>query len=373
MFSDSILHPGGVIQVHLLTESKKIKEVVRDSFKVSLDSGKVYHYETPFDLITTLQTLGPEVGFCLIEERALKGVTRKTLSEILNCPIFTIFIKNSENFYLNTPEKATGQEPIFIRLDDLSPTFISLLARVSGQEFQARQNLHNLEDSKMKQAIYVHELRNPLTVIKGKCQSILKSIPPSHKSDPWVGEIIQDCRKILSSCEKIQTISEAAFADIQAEPSKLEATNIQQYQLAELVWAAMEEAAMGFKGTVEIIDDIEPTDIFCNKPSFEGALINLIKNAYEAIKDQKEPWIRITARLKNHLVMLQVTDSGNGIKDAERIFEPYYTTKKNQGGKGIGLQVVQNYFLGIGGRIKYRKDENGNTCFEVEFPISPTS
>ncbi len=361
------------IQAHLLTDSPRVKDVIEDTLLKNPDTIHILHYTNPKQLIQSLQATACEAGFCLIEERALKGITRKVLSEILSYPIFTIFVKNSENFFLNTPEKSGDMTPIFIGLNELTPTFISLFTRISGQEFQAREALRTLEDSKMKQTIYVHEMRNPLTVIKGKCQSILKSIPPSQKSDPWIQEVIQDCEKILSSCEKIKSIGESVFTNTQLETSSLDSLETKPQQLAELVWSSMEEVAMGFEIPVEIIDNIEPIEISCNKQAFEGALINLIKNAYEAVKEQPKPWIKITNRVKNDSVILQVVDSGHGIKDANRIFEPYYTTKQQLGGKGVGLQVVQKYFHRIGGHIKYKKNENGNTCFEVEFPLSPTT
>ena len=310
---------------------------------------------------------------CLIEEKALKGVTRGTLSKVLSSNSMIVFVKNSQNFFLNTPEASNTTPPVFIHLSDFSPLFVSLLARVSEESFASKMSKKSLQESQLKQAILVHELRNPMTVIEGKCRSIIKSIPQASKSDPWVQEILEDCEKILLSCEKVASITTASLASLESNPKPEDGPELKPQQLADLVWNSMEEASMHFDVPVKIIDNIEPAEVMCDKAAFEGALVNLLKNAHDAIKTQKEPWIKIITRLKGNLVLLQVIDSGSGIKEADKIFQPYYTTKKADGGKGLGLQVVQTFFHGIGGRIKYSKNEDGNTCFEIEFPLNPTS
>lgn len=335
-------------------------------------SAQIVQYSVADELIDTLESTPDQAGFCLIEESALKGVTRGSLSRILSSKKMIVFVKNSPNFFLNTPEANSNLTPLFIHLNELSPVTISLLAQVSSENFAAQEGRKSLEDSQLKQAILVHELRNPLMVIKGKCRSIVKSIPQASKSDPWVQEILEDCDKILKSCEKITSIS-AASLESPSATKVVDTSKLEPQQLADLVWNSMEEASMTFEVPVKIIDNIEPVEVLCDKASFEGALINLIKNAHDAIKTQKDPWIKIITRLKGNLIVLQVIDSGNGIKDADKIFEPYYTTKKTDGGKGLGLQVVQSFFHSMGGRIKYLKNEDGNTCFEVEFPLNPPS
>ena len=98
----------------------------------------------------------------------------------------------------------------------------------------------------------------------------------------------------------------------------------------------------------------------------EQVLINLVKNAIEAIDETSEGNITLTAFKENNNTILQVKDNGPGIEaeETDRIFIPFYTTKKQ--GSGIGLSLSRQIMLMHGGNIVV-SSAPGKTVFTLRF------
>lgn len=129
----------------------------------------------------------------------------------------------------------------------------------------------------------------------------------------------------------------------------------------------------GIELRVETSDPL--SDIVGYPGQMQQVLLNLVNNAKDATITKngeyggKEKWIRIVAREEGPSLIVSVQDNGGGIPEAiiDRIFEPYYTTKEEGKGTGIGLYmskmiVEQN----MGGRLSVHNDPEG-ACFEMAF------
>ena len=121
-----------------------------------------------------------------------------------------------------------------------------------------------------------------------------------------------------------------------------------------------------------------PREIRIRESRFHQALVNLIKNAVEAIEDlaaseatAPRPRIRIRAWAGDQSLNVEVADNGIGIPgtDPSLLFAPGYTTKGN--GSGLGLHSVANFVIGSGGRIQALSDGEGKgTTVRVMLPLS---
>jgi len=102
-------------------------------------------------------------------------------------------------------------------------------------------------------------------------------------------------------------------------------------------------------------------------------LLNLVHNALQAMPDGGEMEIKSESALRNNRagVMVSVRDSGVGISQTEqaRIFEPFYTTKGNQGGTGLGLSVTYGIVTDHGGQIDVESQPDVGSKFMVWLPI----
>lgn len=111
--------------------------------------------------------------------------------------------------------------------------------------------------------------------------------------------------------------------------------------------------------------------ILGRKGMAEHILMNLCKNAFQAMEktEQKELGIELTGG-HGHLV-LRVRDTGCGISEdaQQKIFEPFYTTKGSRHGTGLGLSVVRNILSSIGGTIRVESTLGEGTCFSMEIPL----
>lgn len=111
--------------------------------------------------------------------------------------------------------------------------------------------------------------------------------------------------------------------------------------------------------------------ILGRKGMAEHILMNLCKNAFQAMEktERKELGIELTGG-HIHLV-LRVRDTGCGISEdaQQKIFEPFYTTKGSRHGTGLGLSVVRNILSSIGGTIRVESTLGAGTCFSMEIPL----
>ncbi len=118
----------------------------------------------------------------------------------------------------------------------------------------------------------------------------------------------------------------------------------------------------------------EAVNILCDKELLRIVLLNIVKNAYDSIDTKGE--IRISAkRIKDfklnnkNLLQINIEDSGQGIKETEinKVFQPFYSTKKN--GQGIGLFLSQKIINKFGGFIEVHSKTNG-VVFRIYIPAN---
>lgn len=99
----------------------------------------------------------------------------------------------------------------------------------------------------------------------------------------------------------------------------------------------------------------------------EQALINLITNSVYALEDAEKPYIQVGYRLIHNKVYIDVSDNGKGItkNDIDKIFVPFYTTRKN--GSGIGLTITRNIMKMHQGSVEVSVEAGKSTTFSLVF------
>jgi C4-dicarboxylate-specific signal transduction histidine kinase len=120
---------------------------------------------------------------------------------------------------------------------------------------------------------------------------------------------------------------------------------------------------------IRVLLDSEAPHIVANRVEIQQVLINLMRNALEAMAgmDRRKLWVTTTLR-RPDLVEFAVADSGPGIGAdmAERIFEPFVTTKRD--GMGIGLSICRSIIDTHGGRLQFEPNPDGGTIFRFTLP-----
>ena len=200
-----------------------------------------------------------------------------------------------------------------------------------------------------------HEIRNPLTAIKGFLQLLQRDVPAQNTHYLDV---------IMNELTRIELISSELL--ILAKPQVEE---FKPHCLAEIVdHVVVLLNTQAIMHNVELLQEIEPNlpDVLCEANQIKQVFINGIKNAIDALPDGG----RVVVRLKSSgdEVVARIEDNGVGISDEtlRRLGEPFYTTKGN--GTGLGLMVTHKIIERHGGTIRYDSEVGKGTTVTITFP-----
>jgi C4-dicarboxylate-specific signal transduction histidine kinase len=173
----------------------------------------------------------------------------------------------------------------------------------------------------------------------------------------------------------LQTISKRSAGLIHFVREFKNLTHVPQPKLAEVeVQPLLEELAMLHKKeladndiTIELKIEQNNLKVMADKTLIEQVIINLIKNAIQAFDAQADKKIILSSHLNEDHVIISVKDNGNGIdSDAlEKIFVPFFTTKKT--GSGIGLSLSRQIMRQHGGQISVKSKLGEGTEFVLRF------
>ena len=111
----------------------------------------------------------------------------------------------------------------------------------------------------------------------------------------------------------------------------------------------------------------EPVMVQADPLRIEQIIVNLLRNAIDAVSGLDERRIRILL-VEGETVLLSVSDNGPGLKDPDKLFEPFYTTKKPGEGLGLGLAISAGFAAEMGGRLIARNAGDGGAVFELILP-----
>jgi nitrogen fixation/metabolism regulation signal transduction histidine kinase len=127
--------------------------------------------------------------------------------------------------------------------------------------------------------------------------------------------------------------------------------------------------------TVEM-SDVQPVNLWADADQIEQLLINLVKNAVDAVVNEREeagltaaPAVTIRSRSAGDMVSILIEDNGPGLTNPGNLFVPFYTTKTS--GSGVGLVLARQIAEAHGGSLELRNRMDVKGCqAEVRIPIA---
>lgn len=111
----------------------------------------------------------------------------------------------------------------------------------------------------------------------------------------------------------------------------------------------------------------EPAVVMADALRIEQIIVNLLRNALDALRGQSDREIKVFLVL-GETVLLAIEDNGPGIAAPDKLFEPFYTTKKPGEGLGLGLAISAGFAAEMGGRLVARNAPDGGAVFELVLP-----
>jgi two-component system nitrogen regulation sensor histidine kinase GlnL len=197
-----------------------------------------------------------------------------------------------------------------------------------------------------------HEIKNPLTGIKGAAELLANLHPSDHRAQQY-------CDVIRGGVDRLAALVEEVLAVSGPQRLKQEPVNIHKVLHQAMAMAGLYPVAPPGIAIEQYFDPSLP-DVSGDTAALERVFLNLIKNAVEAI-DYKGI-IRLRTRMETHFrvasggvrrrfLRVEVSDSGKGMTPDEmaQLFTPFYTTKPN--GTGLGLVLSQRIIGLHGGKI----------------------
>jgi hypothetical protein len=214
-----------------------------------------------------------------------------------------------------------------------------------------------------------HEIKNPLTPIALSAERIRRHLERGSPPDAASLNVIRNCSETIgSSVETVRTLVDefsalARFPASQPQPSDIN--------------GIVNQALVMFDGRLDGIRvqrflalDLPPVQ--ADPDAMKRAIANLVDNAAEAMQNSllKEIHISTTLVGERDSVEIVVADTGHGVTSAvkEKLFLPYFSTKKR--GTGLGLAIVSRIVEDHHGSIRVEENSPVGTRFIVELPVA---
>jgi len=201
-------------------------------------------------------------------------------------------------------------------------------------------------------AVLAHEIRSPLSAIKGFAQYISEKAGKDSSMDEGLGVIV-------SESQRLERLTEDLL--IYSRPGEIRPESFSLLELIEEVKGLFisEDKTITIKKDMARTNDV----LFTDREKLRQVLINIIQNSMDSIKD--EGTIEIQASVENKTVHISIRDSGEGMGEETRkkARQPFFTTRTK--GTGLGLGIVENLLKALHGTFSIKSALNQGTTVSI--------
>jgi len=212
-------------------------------------------------------------------------------------------------------------------------------------------------------ALVAHEIRNPLSSIGLNTEMLEDELHDLlEDKNPGTRELLHS---ISREVERLTEVTEEYLKFARLPKPRLIPENIN-----EIIEELMQFVGVEFRdANVEVKKNLDNTipGVAADESQLRQAFFNLLKNSIESMPQGGT--LTVTTEQTDGKVRVLIQDTGEGIADGclDRIFDPFFSTRK--GGTGLGLSLTQHIIAEHGGAITCHTQSGQGTCFVVELPI----
>ena len=311
-----------------------------------------------------------------LDPRWRKLVPRLAMLAILSLPVLGVWTALFD--YSSAPERtfrifsvlaAMLLLGMFVFLRQyLQDQALMTLLRESRRGYDSQKRLQN-------QLVQKEKLASLGSLVAGAAREIdvpLKAIM-NYSGQLWAQERMTDeqnrlVRKIVSQAQRTHDLVANLLSFAQQVPGEKASADLSI--LLHRARQMMESRYAG--GKIQVSVSIEPglPRVQGNVNQLFQAFIEIIENAMDTLQEAGGGSLEIIATRQGADVVLQFSDTGLGIRDPERVFDPFYTTKPVGKGTGLGLSAVYGVVQDHGGHISCQNKPEGGALFVVRFPAA---
>jgi len=214
-----------------------------------------------------------------------------------------------------------------------------------------------------------HEINNPLSGILIYNKLIYKQLNSSEFYHPKKDSILKNLKLIENETKRCGDIVRGLLDFSRKEREDFEPVHI--HKLLEETYSLMTHsikiADISFKTNLRA----ETDRAICSPNQIKQACVALLVNASEAVQDQGEIVIRTSNPDAQH-INISISDNGTGISkdDLPHIFEPFFSTKRDTSGIGLGLSIVHGIVENHKGQIEVKSAPGTGTSIEITLPLT---
>jgi two-component system nitrogen regulation sensor histidine kinase NtrY len=287
------------------------------------------------------------------------------------------------------PEILYGMKPgekslvkVFVADELLQLSVHATAFRMRGDEFKlvSFQDIHpELEQKEIESwqkliRVLTHEIMNSITPISSLASTVSGILDEYSKTNPELSEEERDnFESIVHAVTTIENRSRGLlnFVELYRNLTRIPKPNFRHFNIEVLLKRVTELLHPKFEAkNIRIETKIYPQDlkILADPDLLEQVLINLLLNAIDAVQDSQNPKISIVASVNmNNRTLIEVSDNGKGIKQdiLDKIFMPFFTSKKT--GSGIGLSLSRQIMQMHKGSISVRSKPDEGSVFSLIF------
>jgi PAS domain S-box-containing protein len=206
-----------------------------------------------------------------------------------------------------------------------------------------------------------HELNNPLTAILGYAQ-LLQGARLDERSADYVSKLFKQAQRTHRVVQNLLSFAR------QHKPQK-EEVDLRRVLEETLTLSEYDLKVNNITLKRDIPKGLPP--VTADAHQLEQVFLNIINNALDAMgEDQGRGSLKVRVSEKDSFVCVQFDDSGPGIKEPGKIFDPFYTTKSLGKGTGLGLSICYGIVKEHLGEIVARNRPEGGATIEVRLPVS---
>lgn len=234
-------------------------------------------------------------------------------------------------------------------------------------------SLHEVEYSNKMASIgrmaaaVAHEINNPLAIINEKA-GLMKDLFTLKKQYAHDGKLLDLVDVIISSVARCASITRRLLSFARQMDANVEQVAIRDVLNDVLSFYTKEAEYRSIAVTLDVTDSVP--DFPSDRGKLQQIFLNLVHNAFSAMNDGGH--LNVKVRYAEHRpLIIEVADDGCGIgeEDLGRVFEPFFSTRTQKGGTGLGLPITHNLIRELGGTISVQSEVGKGTVFTITLPL----
>jgi two-component system NtrC family sensor kinase len=235
-----------------------------------------------------------------------------------------------------------------------------------------------------------HEIQNPLNFVNNfselnqeLLEELANELNADNKAEALLvaNDVKENEQKIMHHGKRAESIVKGMLQHSRANTGKKEPTDINALvdESLRLCYHGLRAKDKAFNVTINTKFDEHVGEMNIISQDLSRVVLNLINNAFYAVSEKKkqlngafEPTISVFTVLENKNICIRVKDNGYGIPQniADKIFQPFFTTKPTGQGTGLGLSLSYDIIKAHGGEIKVESKEGEGAIFTIQLPIT---